>query len=76
MTFSIRRFAGAVLAAGCAGAMAAPLDPVYSLVQKEKPAVIDTLRDLVNIGGSDLECEQYLMLKGTEAAYAAPRKCR
>jgi glutamate carboxypeptidase len=59
MRFSTRSIAGAVLASGCAIAIAiaAPLEPVYSLVQKEKPAVIDTLCELVNIesGSRDRE---------------------
>lgn len=38
-------------------ALAAPVAPIYELAQKEKPAMIDTLRDLVNIesGSQDLE---------------------
>src|SRR3989442_8937443 len=45
--------AGALTAA----AQAAPLEPVWSLAQKEKPAVIETLRELVNIesGSRDKE---------------------
>jgi len=47
-----------VLFALCAGAaVAAPLEPMYSLAQKEKPAVVDTLRELVEIesGSRDRE---------------------
>jgi glutamate carboxypeptidase len=46
--------AAAVLAAS---AFAAPLEPVWSLVQKEKPALLDTLKELVEIesGSSDRE---------------------
>ncbi len=43
----MRLFVLCFLAAGIA--TAAPLEPVHSLVQKEKPAVIDTLRELVGI---------------------------
>ncbi|HMH18694.1 MAG TPA: glutamate carboxypeptidase [Burkholderiales bacterium] len=44
-------------AAFSASISAAPLEPVRSLAQKEKPAVIDTLRELVNIesGSRDRE---------------------
>jgi glutamate carboxypeptidase len=48
----------AVLVCGLASAAtAAPVEPVYSLVQQEKPAVIDTLRQLVTIesGSRDKE---------------------
>ena len=51
----MRVFVLCFLAAGVA--TAAPLEPVWSLAQKEKPALIDTLRDLVNIesGSRDRE---------------------
>jgi glutamate carboxypeptidase len=61
---STRTRAGAILAAAwtAAGAaafaaMAAPVEPAYSLAQKEKPAVIETLRELVDIesGSRDRE---------------------
>jgi glutamate carboxypeptidase len=48
----------AVIACGfVSAATAAPVEPVYSLVQKEKPAVIDTLRQIVTIesGSRDKE---------------------
>lgn len=41
--------AGAAALALIQPAHAAPVEPVFSLVKKEKPAVVDTLRDLVNI---------------------------
>src|SRR5438445_8051788 len=47
-----------MLAAALApAAQAAPLEPVWALAQKEKPAVIETLRELVNIesGSRDKE---------------------
>ena len=47
-----------ILAAALAPAVqAAPQEPVWSLAQKEKPAVIETLRELVNIesGSRDKE---------------------
>src|SRR2546430_16253506 len=47
-----------MLAAGLAAAVqAAPQEPVWSLAQKEKPAVIETLRELVDIesGSRDKE---------------------
>ena len=46
--------AAAILAAS---AFAAPLAPVWSLVQKEKSALLDTLKELVEIesGSSDRE---------------------
>src|SRR5438876_10160577 len=47
-----------MLAAALASAVqAAPQEPVWALAQKEKPAVIETLRELVNIesGSRDKE---------------------
>ena len=51
------RFSAAFLAAVACSATAAPVDPVHSLAQKEKPAVVDTLRQLVEIesGSRDRE---------------------
>ena len=40
--------AAVALCLGCA-ANAAPLEPLYSMVKKEQPAVVDTLKALVNI---------------------------
>src|SRR6267143_4997240 len=44
-------------AALVAAAQAAPQEPVWALAQKEKPAVVETLRELVNIesGSRDKE---------------------
>ena len=60
MAFSVRWTARASFAVACfltAGAAAAPVEPVYSLVRKEKPALIATLRQLVGIesGSRDRE---------------------
>ena len=46
-----------LLAAMTASAPAAPLEPVWSLAQKEKPAVLDTMKTLVEIesGSADRE---------------------
>jgi glutamate carboxypeptidase len=55
------RWATALLAVLVGGvgsvAIAAPVEPVYSIVQKERPAVIDTLRQVVDIesGSRDKE---------------------
>ena len=51
--WAVGAFAGAAFAA----AVAAPLEPVWSLAKQEKAATIDTLRDLVNIesGSKDRE---------------------
>jgi glutamate carboxypeptidase len=48
-------FSALAFSAGLAAA--APIAPVYELAQKEKPAMMDTMRDLVNIesGSGDLE---------------------
>jgi glutamate carboxypeptidase len=48
-------FPALALSAGLA--LAAPVAPVYDLAQKEKPGMLDTMRDLVNIesGSKDLE---------------------
>jgi glutamate carboxypeptidase len=56
----MRSWAPWCAAAGCAflsPARAAPVEPVHSLVQKEKPAVIETLRQLVGVesGSRDKE---------------------
>ncbi|WP_414648771.1 M20/M25/M40 family metallo-hydrolase [Collimonas sp.] len=47
----------ATLALSASLALAEPVAPVYDLAQKEKPAMLDTMRDLVNIesGSQDLE---------------------
>jgi glutamate carboxypeptidase len=60
MALSVRWTARASLAVACflaAGAAPAPVEPVYSLVRKEKPALIATLRQLVSIesGSRDRE---------------------
>jgi len=57
---SVRWTARASFAVACflaAGAASAPVEPVYSLVRKEKPALIATLRQLVSIesGSRDRE---------------------
>ena len=46
-----------VLIAASLQASGAPMEPVWSLVQKEKPRVLDTLKELVAIesGSSDIE---------------------
>ncbi len=51
------RCVGALLYACALSGVAAPLEPEFSLVQREKPALIDTLRDLVSIesGSNDKE---------------------
>src|SRR5262247_1811620 len=36
---------------------AAPVEPVWSLAQKEKPAVVETLRELVNIESASRDRE-------------------
>jgi len=48
---------GTLLAAGAASAWSAPLEPLWGLVAKEKPAVLETMRELVSIesGSSDIE---------------------
>ena len=53
----MRSWAALFAAVFSASISAAPLEPVRSLAQKEKPAVIDTLRELVNIesGSRDRE---------------------
>ncbi len=52
-----RAFAVAALGALIANASAQPLEPAWSLAQKEKPALLDTLKELVSIesGSRDLE---------------------
>ena len=47
-------FAALLAAAVC---RAAPVEPVYSLAQKEKPAVVETLRELVNIESASRDRE-------------------
>ena len=62
-----------MLAAALApAAQAAPLEPVWALAQKEKPAVIETLRELVNIesGSRDKEGLDRLAAKAGEIALA------
>jgi len=55
----VRRLCTAVLLAIAASGLAAaqPLEPVLSLAKKERPALLDTLKDLVSIetGSRDLE---------------------
>jgi len=49
-----------VLAAGtllAASVSAAPVEPVWSLAQKEKPAMVETLRELVNIESASRDRE-------------------
>jgi glutamate carboxypeptidase len=41
----------------CAFAFAQPVEPVWSLAQKEKPAMLDTLKELVNIESGSRELE-------------------
>jgi glutamate carboxypeptidase len=48
---------GVLVCAFVSVASAAPVEPVYSLVQKEKPAVIDTLRELVTIESGSRDAE-------------------
>jgi glutamate carboxypeptidase len=43
------RFAAAVAVAAAGPTVAAPVEPAWSLAQKEKPALIETLRELVSI---------------------------
>ena len=40
-----------------AAALAQPLEPVWSLAQKEKPALLDTLKELVDIESGSRELE-------------------
>lgn len=53
----LNRLVFATLALSASLALAEPVAPVYDLAQKEKPAMLDTMRDLVNIesGSQDLE---------------------
>lgn len=43
---------------GCAGVIAAGLEPVWSLAQKEKPLLIDTLKQLTAIESGSREVEE------------------
>src|SRR3954471_21093283 len=49
--------AGAALASFAATVLAQPVEPVWSLAQKEKPAMLDTMKDLVNIESGSRELE-------------------
>ena len=52
-----RGLAGAIIAAACAMAAAAPLEPIWSLAKQERAGTIETLKALVNIesGSRDRE---------------------
>ena len=47
----------AVAGSGPASVRAAPVEPVWSLAQKEKPAVVETLRELVSIESASRDRE-------------------
>src|SRR5712691_10350421 len=49
------------------GVQAAPQEPVWSLAQKEKPAVIETLRELVNIESGSRDKEGSIAWRRTSA---------
>ena len=59
---SILRISAAALALSIATPGAsAPVEPLYSMVKKEEPAVVTTLRDLVNIeSGSRDHVSRYI----------------
>ncbi|HYV65617.1 MAG TPA: glutamate carboxypeptidase [Myxococcales bacterium] len=60
MRNEVRYWASCCAAAGCAlatSAYAAPIERVLSIVQEEKPAVLETLRQLVNIESASRDSE-------------------
>jgi glutamate carboxypeptidase len=61
MRFAVRTAARASFAAStwflAGAAVAAPVEPVHSLVQREKPAVVETLRQLVTIESASRDRE-------------------
>lgn len=67
--------AAAALLVLCLATQAAPLEPVFALAQKEKPAVVETLRQLVDIesGSRDKEGLDKLaeLLRGRLSALGA-----
>ena len=60
-------FLGIALAAVCGGALAQPVEPVLVLAKKEKPALLDTLKELTSIESGSREPEELERMAGVLA---------